>query len=311
MVVCCRFARLHNKLLALAVINLLQISYGKTSNRQYVLFPYLCDKNQADMPTCANCASAIAEKRSIACDSCKRNIHISCTGLQADDRLTRTRARCIKIVCNACSDNIEQLADLKAGFAEMKTSLMNKIEALEKKFSEVSTNVTSILSQTADRKVKEDIIQETIERISRSCNVVMRGIPEHHGSLEERKQHDSARVDEVLAAIDSSAKPIAVVRLGKTPTVGGGDSRPRPLKVVLPSRPSAVAILRNKNKLLDTQAYRNVTLSDDRTPAQIKFLDELRAELQRRTDDGEPDLTIRYMKGVPEIVKNTPKKPKK
>lgn len=260
--------------------------------------------------TCANCTGAIAGKPSLQCDCCKRDIHVACTGLQADDRITRTRARCIKIVCHTCSGNIEQLADLKASFNEMKTSLLNKIEALEQKFGEVSNSVTSILSQVPgkDPKEREDIIQETMERITRSKNVIIRGVPEHFGSLDERKQHDFGKVAEILTAVNSSAKPVSVIRLGKPQPNTDGDRRPRPLKLTMSDRPSAVAVLRNRRRLLDTPAYRTVTLQDDRTPSQIRYLDELRAGLQRRQDEGEQGLTIKYVKGVPEVVKVTPKK---
>lgn len=262
------------------------------------------------MPSCANCTGSIAGKPNIQCDCCKREIHIACTGLQVDDRITRNRARCIKIVCNTCSGNIDQLADLKASFDEVKSSLLGKIEALERKFSEVSNNVSTVLNRQTvhDPKEKEAIIQETVDRISRSRNVIVRGVPEVTGSLEERRRHDSAKVSEMLTAMNSSALPISVIRMGKASAGNGGESRPRALKVVLPDRSSAVSVLRNKSKLLEARAYRGVTVSDDKTPAQITYLNELRAELQRRTDDGEPNLTIKYKRGVPEIMVTGQKK---
>jgi hypothetical protein len=47
----------------------------------------------------------------------------------------------------------------------------------------------------------------------------------------------------------------------------------------------------------------------DQTPAQKKYVDTLKEELNKRTENGEKDLSIRYIKGLPKIItnKNAPK----
>lgn len=46
----------------------------------------------------------------------------------------------------------------------------------------------------------------------------------------------------------------------------------------------------------------NIKISDDKTPSQREYLNNVRLALKRRIDAGEQDLTIRYIKGVPTIV---------
>lgn len=258
---------------------------------------------------CVNCSSGIGGRRHRECDCCKRKIHIDCTDLQqVDDRLTRAKLKCIKIVCNACSDNIEHFADMKSTIDAMRadvnlqlTRFDEKLAMLEIKLSAIDTSTTTT---AADASFREITIREAADRINRSKNIIVRNVPEHTGPVAERKEHDAAKVSEILDTVGSTSSAVSIARLGKPRT----DSKPRALRVVLPDSYAAKFILRNKNKLLDSASLKGLRICDDKTKMEIDFLEELRTDLKRRQDAGERDLTIKYYRGVPEITKLAPKK---
>lgn len=260
------------------------------------------------MPVCVNCNAALAGKSSLQCDCCKRNIHLTCTGLQ-DDRITRNKARCIKIVCNSCSGNIEQFADLKRSFDELTSSLLKRIDGMEQKLRELSSGGSSAGPNDLSPRQSEVLIKETMERITRSKNIIIRGVPEHAGSGEERRTQDAAKVSKILDAVGcSSSKVLSIVRMGKPPSSGNASGSPGALKVVFPDRASALRVLKNKGKLQLNNSYKGWKIYDDKTPEQTRYLEDLRRELNRRTDEGEQGLTIKYIKGIPEIVEKASKK---
>lgn len=51
----------------------------------------------------------------------------------------------------------------------------------------------------------------------------------------------------------------------------------------------------------------NVRLFSDQTRQQQEYMKNLRNELRRQIDGGEKDLVIKYVKGIPKIVKQSPK----
>lgn len=222
-----------------------------------------------------------------------------------DDRLTRAKLKCVKIVCNACSDNIDQFAGLKNAIEAMRTDINTKLSSFDRKFEGLEAKIATMDAAAATSELdRETTIREAVDRINRSKNVIIHNIPEHTGAVAERKQHDSERVADVINTIGSTYSAVSVARLGKPRT----DGKPRALRVIFPDSYAAKSILRNKKKLLDSPAVSSYRVYDDRTKMEIDYLEGLRRELQRRSDAGEQDLTIKYNRGVPEISRIVPKK---
>lgn len=69
------------------------------------------------------------------------------------------------------------------------------------------------------------------------------------------------------------------------------------------SKTNAIEVLRNKFKLT-----KPTKIQPDQTVMQREYLKYLRDELERRTRNGETDLTIKYIYGQPKIVNQTDKK---
>lgn len=242
------------------------------------------------MSACPNCNTAKGNKQTLQCDGCQADVHLACVGMSQEDiRVTRNKSRSIKIVCNNCSKNLGQLEELKTLISSLKDDFNNKLDALTKKFENVAV----------PPRTYEEIVVEATERVNRSRNIILTGVPEPQGSTEERTVKDSATVMEIINVAlnknDSSVKPVRVIRLGRSSNIN------RPLKVIFDNNFVSKEILRMKNNLAGTP-FKHVTIKDDKTPQQIEYLNGLRAELKERIDSGETHLTIKYVKGIPTIT---------
>lgn len=151
----------------------------------------------------------------------------------------------------------------------------------------------------------EETISELNERQTRAKNILIFGIDEQVGNTEERRDKDLNISEAVLNKIspDEPTHIVKTFRIGKNIN----NSRPRPIKVVLSDQYEAKRILRLKGNLLSTE-FSAVTIKDDKTHKQMEFLKSVQDELKSRLNNGESNLTIKYIKSIPTIVKTDPKK---
>jgi hypothetical protein len=145
----------------------------------------------------------------------------------------------------------------------------------------------------------EEVTSEAVERMIRSKNVIIYGVPESSGTTEQRQTKDATEIRKIISAITPEAIPQKIIRIGKP-----NSPNTRPLKVSLSNDLIAKEVLRNKNKLINSDLSRSISISDDKTPKQLEYLKNLRTELQLRRDNGEDNITIKYMKGIPSIIES-------
>jgi hypothetical protein len=74
----------------------------------------------------------------------------------------------------------------------------------------------------------------------------------------------------------------------------------RPIKVILDSEEQAMNILRSKLKL----SSQHIKMFGDQTIMQRDTFRELKQELIDRKSRGETDISIKYVRGVPKIIRN-------
>lgn len=247
---------------------------------------------------CYKCGENVDGTGGFPCDSCKRWMCNNCSDLSASEvRCLQLKKRVLKFCCSDCESGLLQVPLLLRQMEEN----TRKLEALTEKFNNISalTSGTSFNSPTP-----EEVVVEAMERIKRSHNLIFKSIPESGGGVPERINHDEQYVCNVLSSIledEPILRPQKVIRIGRRSA-----NRPRPLKAVFSNSATCKRVLRSKNRLAGTQ-FRNVSIQDDRTPAQLAHLQELRNELKRRMDAGEVNITIKYVRGIPTIVSNEPK----
>ncbi|KAL3285722.1 hypothetical protein HHI36_000250 [Cryptolaemus montrouzieri] len=89
-----------------------------------------------------------------------------------------------------------------------------------------------------------------------------------------------------------------------TSRLGDAEKRMPRLVLVTFSNPIITRkLLRNKKILLTIANFRTFSIDDDVSPQQANILKKAREELQLRQPSGETNLTIRYLKGIPTVVK--------
>lgn len=136
---------------------------------------------------------------------------------------------------------------------------------------------------------------ELLERVRRANNIIVRNVPESADV-----EADKATVHDIISKIreGSAGDVVSIRRLGKL-----RQGAHRPIKVEFSNLAVPAYILRHRRILASSDNYRTISIDDDRTPLQIKHLHDLRKELDTRRSSGEADLTIKYKRGIPSIVK--------
>lgn len=271
---------------------------------------------------CLNCSKNIdSSGKALQCDSCCGFIHHNCADIPLDDiqRFTRSRAKGFRFVCKSCaklkprnsnnvSDDIffndklsgstslissEQNIDTSnINLGEIKnllTDLRNSISNINERLSRLESQI--VKSDTLSDNTFEDVVNETLERISREKNVMVAGVPEDINCEEV--------VENIIKTTCGNTDNTLVVKAYR---VGHKKSiKPRLIKIELSSKKDAIHVLKNKNKLQNS-IFKNYKLKGDETLRQRNYLKTLRTELNSRLDRGEVGLTIKYFRGVPKII---------
>lgn len=212
-------------------------------------------------------------------------------------------------ICDSITDLKTQITNINTTSMNLATDQNNikkKVKLLESQMSvseskiksiesSINTNLTT-LSSTAQSTLylNEKIIQEVQQRNEREKNIIIMGLPEQTmRTAEERISRDKLDILNITRQIYADIPiPTKIIRIGKyNPT------KSRKIKVCYATQEHAKQLLRNKKKLPGS-----IKMYSDQTPAQQNYLQSLKAELTRRTSDGESDLTIKYIKGTPTIV---------
>lgn len=170
---------------------------------------------------------------------------------------------------------------------EKLTSLENRMELFQNQLSLVSEEQKrqSDEIETLKRRFEEMdglITEEVTQRLNRRKNIIIRGLAEGTGSVEERVLADGEAVQTILKELkirDQSV--IEMKRLGRPPSKGS-----RLLKVVLSSETTKRDCLR-KARSLKQSSFENVFIQPDLTPSQQRADREKRRRLKTMRDSGQ------------------------
>lgn len=193
--------------------------------------------------------------------------------------------------------------------SERHNDLDSKISSLTSRIDSIETDRQSPSDPGSSRDVTATQLEtaEIVERVNRASNILVYNVPENDDDLQ---QPDIDKVRDILNVVDRSTtqKIISIQRLHPRNERASSteSSNSRPIKVTFVNPGVARAVMRQKHILSSTQ-FKRVSISDDKTPKQIRELQDLRRELRKRVSDGETNLTIKYRNGTPGIVKTSPK----
>lgn len=197
----------------------------------------------------------------------------------------------------------ENITDIKNQITEMKSSNERTLSAVQTRLESVESDLNEfkVSSKSAPVTIEnelflgEQIMQEMQHRVNRERNIVLVGLPEQIASTsEDRLSRDEADVFRTISLVCTGIpKPSKVFRIGKLQP-----GRNRSIKVCFETTEPAKKLLRNRNKL-----QTGLKIFSDQTPIQQNFMKNLREELRRRQENGETNLTIKYINGTPTITK--------
>ena len=147
----------------------------------------------------------------------------------------------------------------------------------------------------------DSFFSEIHDRTERSKNILMYNIPESHADDSRvRVEHDAGFVRNTLSSINVTCTNFKAYRIGRL-----GD-KPRPLKVSLFDPSIVTQCMKNKKQLSGP-----IKIGADLTILQRKQIREAYSELDRRKQNGEDNLRIKYIRGSPKVtVVNTRDPPK-
>lgn len=206
----------------------------------------------------------------------------------------------IKTIKSATENFAQQLNQINNDIENLKsnnTTTQEKIKDLEKEISLLKCSEVSHHSTSKTPPLNhENLILELKERSNREKNIVIVGILEKNDkNYKVRQSHDmEAFIKLATLVIGNCPTPTKTMRLGKYVA-----DKHRPLKICFDNNETPKILLRNKAKFPE-----DIKIYSDQTPAQYEYLQSVKEELERRSQNGEKDLTIKYFKGIPRIIVN-------
>lgn len=195
----------------------------------------------------------------------------------------------------------KKIANLTIEQTEVKNELQcltNSVKFTDAKIVQLESDVQKLKitssTSTSNKTPLDEILNELNDQNLRKKNVIVCGInePECMDS-KERRNLDKTTVYNIFKQImENCPEPTKNMRVGKYKP-----GAHRAIKVCFASEETAITILRSKNKLKSS----HVKIYPDHTPYQQTYFKKLKNELNQRITDGEENLTIKYINGVPQI----------
>lgn len=240
---------------------------------------------------CKCCNKMSEAHQLLTCCVCTGQFNHTCAGLTISEVRIIKSKKSLSWTCAECEGMGSDINSLKAVII----SLRDEVKVIK-------NNLQTAESCSFDRDLfLEEVIQELDDRNKRKRNVLIFGLNEQSSSMaaQEVKINDTRAVQDVLRSLspDSNAH-YEVQRLGRA-----DPAKSRPLKVTFQDENVAIDFIKRARELRNNVRFKNVFLSPDRTPRQMSHYRELRKQLTSRISTGETDIVIKYIHGIPKIVK--------
>jgi hypothetical protein len=173
------------------------------------------------------------------------------------------------------------------------SSLEGRIDSLEKSFASLTSKqcaneekIVNLSNQIDEMKqtVGNDLYDEMYQRMRRSKNIIISGVPEHlNGDVKERQNKDLEFVHNLLQVLKvNPSYSEKVTRIGKIK-----NNSNRLIRVNLDDNEITSEILKNAKSLRSLKEFKDVFVNPDRTPLQQQQFVDLRRQLKARRELGE------------------------
>lgn len=240
---------------------------------------------------CFCCKKVYDDHLSLTCSVCQHLYGNSCVGMSSSEVRIINSKKSISWNCSKCESIGSDIMSLKS-----------IIVSLQKEISELRSSIaTSSQTVKIQDESFEEIVQELEDRMQRRNNIMLYGLaePSQDIAAEVRAQTDIKSVEEALKFVnpDVQLDIKKVFRVGKSYASTG---KPRPLKITLNSDAPVRQLLSRSGQLKKYRKHPNLFLSSDCTPRQNEYFKRVKAEFERRKNDGE-SVQMRFVRGVPTI----------
>ena len=248
---------------------------------------------------CRICMSMVTKEDNnpMLCDSCQNWCHIECTDLDIEAcnflKEAAEKHTGIKWFCSKCVLDPIPSPDF---FDEVTAKQDDKIDKLSKMFEHMQMKMDSVLTQIGTDRVErenkmgvhvQEVLSDHREIDEKKCNMMVFNFPESDKDIEKLK--------ELLAYVNKDVNidnlsSTNVSRLGKPPS---NEGKPRPMKIVFENADTKWQFIKRASSLKNSEQFKKVGLSLDKTTKERQEDMALRAKLQeeknKRPDD---DLVI-------------------
>ena len=175
------------------------------------------------------------------------------------------------------------------------SKLTSRINDLEQKVFQIESRCTK--AEKASEKLYSSIIQEIEDRNNRRLNLIVSGVSEEDGSVEERKAADRTKIETLLHDLDGDWNG-GMSMIAHMHRVGNRVSKgPRLIRIICSEESTKKGILRKAKQLRNIPAHSNIYINPDLTVRQREESKRLRNELKSRRSQGE-NVVIRNGKVV-------------
>lgn len=138
--------------------------------------------------------------------------------------------------------------------------------------------------------LEEKVVHEIVERQKRANNIIIFNLPESNPNDDMKKTKDI-----IKEIVKEELVVNKVTRIGKKNKNGF-----RALKVALSNETDVNKVIKSNKSFLKGK---KIFIQADLTPCQSEYFNKLRNELNERKSKGENDIALKYIKGVPQIIK--------
>lgn len=189
-----------------------------------------------------------------------------------------------KEVISVLSADLKSVTQRLDSLSSRFTALEESVAAINKKHESLESEMTAVRSDlcSVTENCCKIAFSEMDSRMLKMSNIIIRGLPEEHGTVDERVHSDEEAVKAMLTFLE--VEPVSVVgvrRMGKPPK-----GKPRLLRATLTDPIRRQEVLR-KAKHLKNSHFKEVFLQADLTQTQRDVERNLRKELHDRRENGE------------------------
>lgn len=199
------------------------------------------------------------------------------------------------------NDIMEKLIHMESQYTDLLNKYENQLKINEELVTEISTlksrvDKMELVARTTPQNEKANQNQdldamfsgELFDRQKRANNIILFNLPE--------KNHDMEDVKELFDnTFNETVNVSGATRIGKP-----NRNKNRAIKVFLQNNFEVMSLISKRHKLKGTNVY----LSADLTRRQRETEKAAREELLQRRNNGESNIQLKYIHGVPKVVEN-------